>query len=380
MHCVICGSQSLYDEATGNCECPVNHKRIEIYNTSTLIPEIHECLACPAGTAVIDTVILEPGQRYHATAGAFYEPDPHTCKSCPDSNMIFDEGFNCICREGFVMTGEKSIGTQFCVNKKVLPSITSSYSKVKFYSISSSENNKIPRNIEIDSIVLSHYYLKVASTCEFSNGSLKSTRNACQCLANLCVLSSYDETAASCRQLALSLRNDQQKLRQNIVYEDNTIIRDRSIQMQMSLKEKKGFEHTLDLKVAKYSIEGEFIGFQNLENHFIMPCIGSEASLHKGVPSKGATFKFGKPFSTEHKCSLADLVQNKVYFYELFIVDKRAQCGSEDSEVECLYPVPVVISNNGGIHHDKIVSRFVFVDNMVSRRSFFSYSQSRLLI
>jgi meckelin len=375
LHCAPCGSKSSYDISTGDCICPLEHRRVEIYDANQTVPAEHDCLACPTGTAVIDEAILAPGQRYHVTAGASFKPDPYTCAHCPDSDMMFDDELNCVCREGFIMTGEASVGTQTCVSKNHLPSISSSYSKVKFNFVTS--KNEAATSSEIDSIMLSHYYLEAASSCEFSQGNSERTRNACQSLMNLCVLSSYDNTAAACRQLA-SLSRPGEKLRNHIVYDDevDAILRDRSIQMQMSFRERLDFEHTLDFRLAKYAINGEFMGFETLKNQFLIPCGNIEASTN---PPTDQIFRFGRPFSMEHKCSVDDLMEEQVYFYELFLVDKGAQCGSNSDNLECLYPIPVLTTSfrEGDIFpninkipsdelDDKFVNRFVTLDNMVS--------------
>ena len=351
----------------------------------------HGCLECPLGTAIIDETMLTNDETYYTTAGALFKPDPYTCAQCPHRDMLFDEEFNCICREGFVIAGESSVGSQTCVDSNHIPSnFPSVYSKVKFNFVTSSKNDKASSSsIEVDSIIISHYYLEAASSCEFAQSDSERNRRGCQTLLNLCVLSSYDNTSAACRQLAL-LSSQTSILRNKLFYDDEVldgILRDQNIEMQMSFGERENFEHTLDFRLAKYTVSGDFLGFQNIKKDpFLTPCsnnIGKSGRFNSNIPTTSdQILRFGRPFANDvHECSLGELMAEETLFYELYLVDKGAQCGDDYNSFECLYPIPVLTTNYiedetfpninkvfSDEEDDKFVKRFVALDNMVSQR------------
>lgn len=376
LHCVPCGDQSTYDDSTGECVCPNGWKLVEKYNSTSSVPIRHECVACRAGATVIREAQLDPGQHYHVSAGETFTPDPFVCAACPDPEMEFDADNHCKCRQHFVLVGDASIAAQKCISTDHIPSISSDYSTVKFNFLEGQGEDEPSMNI--DSIIFSHYYLDAASRCEFSQGLSTRTLNACQTLANLCVMSSYDNNAAACLQFRSIAKRRRDGGVPPLFYDDEVddILRDRSIQMQMTLRgEREGFENVLTFKLAKYKISGEFLGFENLDSQF-MPCFsGKTASMNVAE-----SFEFGKSFSIEHECDLNEIMgaNSEMYFYELYLVDKGASCGSGD---DCLYPIPVLSTTytedntfpninkiTADEIDDKYVRRFVIFDNMVSEK------------
>ena len=417
--CVTCGTLATFDvssgigigSGSGTCICPSGHKRVEVYNaTNELRPVVLDCLECPPGTAVITDTLLElkslsqsqsisnyyPGQQYHMTAGVSFPLDPYVCARCPDPEMIFDEEYNCICGEGFVITGEASVGPQSCIRSNFMPSVSSDYTKVEFHFIETQDKSgagvgvgagargEMSDTIIIDSIILSHYYLEAASGCEFQRGNSEKTRNACQTLMNLCVLSSYDNTAAACRQLQ-TISKSQGNLRNRLIYEDDVddILRDKSLEMLMSFREKEGFVHKLEFRLAKFTVDGRFVGFEELDNQFLFPCAKVESSVVDG--NDESMFRFGRPFSVQmNDCSVEEFFERDMYLYELYVVDTKGECGADDfvDGAECLYPIPVLATNLsqdktfpnvnrniGDELDDKFVRRFTIFDNVSGRTS-----------
>ena len=375
-HCVSCENQATYNIITGECECPDGYRRVEIYDRTSSSPIGHDCLACPDGTAVFK-------HKRISTGGASFQPDPYVCAHCPDPDMRFDTDNNCKCRDGFIMTGEASIGPQECIPASHMPSVSTDYSTVNFNFVQSPEGKGRSRAV-IESIIFSHLYLAAASRCEFSEGQSSRSVNACQTLANLCVMSSYDNNAAPCRQLQLVSRGEVNLMRKLIYSGDrDDIIHHRGIQMKMSLEERDGFEHKLDFRLAKYALNGEFVGFERLKSQFIPNGFASPESEGISSEIESKDFIFGEAVSVELGFDLSELIDAEMYLYELYVVDKATTtCGmnAESTSDECLYPVPVMLTsythgnafpnvNKSPLDEsdDKYVRRFFLFDNMSGR-------------
>ena len=393
--CVACGDESInidirsnYDQIEKSCTCnnpqrlekksdliPVSTRRlVEFYDSNSSLPIIKHCLQCPFGKAVIDkNIIISADFPFHTTVGVKYKPDPYTCASCPDPNMFFDKSYNCICADGFIMVGEKSIGSQACIQS--LPSFSTDYTAVKFNPTSKSTGKYI------DSIILSHFYIKAASDCEFSTthtATENDVMRACQTLANLCVLHSYDEGSTPCiefqsivTQIQLSTFRTEEELWRVMPWlyyidKSDIVTKYRGITMQMSLSDQTGYEHTLTFIAAKYTVDGNFLGFVNLVDE-LMYCGGN---------LKPEWFSFGKNRQIEYQCDLNDLLKVETFFYDLYITDTAMKKSHITNTGEnFLYPVPVLSPNfvesgklpksNKNKNDDRYTRRFYLFDNLV---------------
>lgn len=111
----------------------------------------------------------------------------------------------------------------------------------------------------------------------------------CQILANLCVLHMYNEGAAPCAALLdlssqasgglqNSFYNDDgwkgkipwlyyQRSGKNVIYDKNRI----QAKMTLSVNEADGARYAyIPFKLAKYSLEGDFMGWEDLSNQILM--------------------------------------------------------------------------------------------------------------
>ena len=110
----------------------------------------------------------------------------------------------------------------------------------------------------------------------------------------------------------------------------------RGITMQMSLSDQTGYEHTLTFIAAKYTVDGNFLGFVNLVDE-LMYCGGN---------LKPEWFSFGKNRQIEYQCDLNDLLKVEAFFYDLFITDTAMKKSHITNTGEnFLYPVPVLSPN-----------------------------------
>eukprot|EP00814_Leptocylindrus_danicus_P000666 CAMPEP_0116009804 /NCGR_PEP_ID=MMETSP0321-20121206/3640_1 /TAXON_ID=163516 /ORGANISM="Leptocylindrus danicus var. danicus, Strain B650" /LENGTH=938 /DNA_ID=CAMNT_0003478815 /DNA_START=538 /DNA_END=3354 /DNA_ORIENTATION=- len=381
---------SSYSSSTGECTCenppkgsetktPIStRKLVDIYDPITGDPVRKECLECPQGSAVLaDGVGLFSDKRsFFSTAGKSYRMDPYICASCPDSNMFFDTDYNCVCRSGYSIVGESAMGEQKCL--KDMPSVSSDYTNVKFRSI----------DIIVESLTFSHHYLKAASDCEYFRTDSNDSFSACQTLANLCVMRLYDDVAAPCiqfqsiimqmRELNYNFQNDWKYALPWLYYLDEAddITKGREIKMNMSFTEKSGHAHQMKYVLAKYALNGTFMGMEELTNQlFYCPDHGNNE------PSSTKWQQFGHSEKIEYTCNVRLLLDMEMFLYDAFIIDESADCDKSNIDGgSCIFPVPVLhrnlVFNNGFPNNnksrrdeknDKYTRRFFLFDNMSGR-------------
>ncbi len=404
--CVPCDNSSTFDLDLKDCICnnplkimndasPVSTRKIvEIYDPTTGLPVSKGCYPCPKGTAVITFDVLG-SERLHSTAGEKYRDDPYTCARCPDESMYFNKGYECVCNEGLIRVGESSVGTQSCI--QYMPTISKDYAKVEMHQIKQDVNKELTvRKNTIDSLIFSHFYLKAASICEFSIRESDSYIHvqACQTLANLCVMTMYDIKSTPCQQFQSVIMKkrantyhgqEDWKLTLPWLYyldESDDIVEDHGINMIMSLTSTENRAHKLHYKVAKYTIAGEFKGLFDLSSHFFY-CYSEDLFQTDTLGEVGINRwnEFGKDYRNEYKCDLSQLLDSEMFFYDLYVVDSSLEsCQGHPKVGECLYPVPVLIRNlvNDDLYpnmnskkseeyDDVYTRRFFLVDNMVRR-------------
>ena len=354
---------SSYDIASSECTCNnpskgpptgtaiISKKLVEIYDETSGLPIRKDCFICPKGMAVITEELYEEGQNFYITAGRKYTANPYLCVSCPDQNMIFDTSYSCVCTDGYLLTGEASIGEQSCISKN--PSIsTPGYAKVRFQDPASLGTY----DFTLESMTMSHLYTKAASECEFYKAS--TGKSSCQALGNLCVLTMYDENSPACKQLEtisqkrLDTYHGIEEWKHTmpwLYYSDESeyTTNDKSLNMKISFQPQQNLVHELTFKLAKYTVNGTFVGIEDLQNQFEY-CLNS---LSQDEEIKPHWLRFGMTHRHEYSCSTGEkLLGNEMYLYDMYIVDNSLDaCGGGDSEstysFDCLYPVPVLNRN-----------------------------------
>lgn len=377
-HCVKCGGISIYDKNLAECICPNGFRRDEIYSRNASTPALHKCSPCPAGSTVLPSSLISNSERYHITAGVKFMIDAFSCASCP-SGMVFDDDFHCKCQANFVLLGEAAVGPQTCIDEAYLPTVSTGYSQLKFNFVSDEMDQSTKS--EINSIIASHHYLEAASGCEFFKSNSQHSKN-CETLMNLCVMSSYDQTSAPCEEV-LTISRTRNGLRTHMYEKDSDdILRDTAVKMKMSLRKKEGHETALTFRMKKFSIDGEFKGFERLTNQFVS-CIDK---LSLGGPPHSSEITFGKSLHIGGACNLNELMKGETFFYELYLLDKGASCVEG---TDCLIPIPVFTTSfrdgssfpntnrgYGSLSDDKFVRRFVISDNLVRHQSIFYFFQN----
>ena len=384
---------SEYDVNSSECTCNnpmkglptrkrvVAKKLVEIYDSSGS-PIRKDCLRCPEGMAVITDYLIEDGQQFFVNAGRRYIADPTTCVSCPDPHMFFDTDYSCVCIDGYFLTGEASVSELSCT--KHTPSVSTSFSRVRFrdpFKLASGNE------FTLDSLTFSHLYMKAASECEFYTSSSGTSRRSCQALANLCVLGMYDQDSPACTQYEGIAQNraesyhglaDWKLTLPWLFYRDEPeyILNDRGINMRVSFHPEVDHVSVLRFKLAKYTVNGIFLGIEDMKNHFEF-CAEDNLGGNDGQSHWSG---FGSSYRIEHLCPLSSLVEQEMFFYDMYLVDESSDTCKP--ELDCLYPVPVLnrnlVRNNkfpninqrlGDDIDDVYTRRFFLFDNVSGRTS-----------
>ena len=388
--CVPCNavadtSLPIFDAELKQCSCnnPLSgpptgssiftRRLVEIYDDESGLPIRYDCQRCQEGAAVISASLYEEGKDYFLTAGARYTADPVICQSCPDNNMFFDTDYHCKCREGYLI-GEASIGHQSCIER--YPTVSKNFARAIF---------KSPTGIDfsLDSITYSHFYLRSASLCEFFK-SLSGGLQSCQALGNLCVMNMYDRDSAACEQYLTiseqrsSTYHKQEDWKETLPWlyysnEAEAVSNDRGIKMKMAFDANQNASNEISFRLAKYKLDGSFVGIEDLTNQF-QYCSSSNENGEK------IWSIFGNNYRSESNCNINRLLDKEMYFYDMYLVDKGLEaCQGDSINVDCLYPVPVLNLNfveNDAFPNmnlsaldesdDKYTRRFFLFDNQVS--------------
>ena len=161
------------------------------------------------------------------------------------------------------------------------------------------------------------------------------------------------------------------------------VVEDRGIKMKMAFREHEDHEYIMDFRVAKFALNGEYLGIEKLTNQFmyfgLTPPIVDNQYL-----DRVDWLRFGNSMRHEYKCNLNFLLRVDMYFYDMYIVYRyNGSCDGWNNNGECLYPIPVLIQNfvEGGSHpnqnqiaadesDDRYTRRFFLYDNMVRQFSF----------
>jgi meckelin len=371
--CGLCGNGTV-GRSEGLCLCssahevlvdmdPAGNRLTEIDPAGNRLTEI-ECLSCPTGTMVVveDTTIA--GKKYFA--------DLWSCQTCPDPLMAMafsSDSYVCTCPTSYTLVGDTTIGPQSCVLTSTISAYSSELTTLSTISFKNGQT--------VTSATIKHYLLVAISECANLVEGVSSNMNACQVLANLCVLTQYDDSAGGvCDSFNAIASTRSVYLYANwmvdlpwLTYGTATasqICEDRGYTSRVLLN-----EGLLKFYVAKYSMNGTWMGLTELGTTFSYCSMNPPFSNEGGGRGADTRFEiFAASRKTVYKCQMSTLLDhNSVdqYFYELFLADKAGS----------LYPVPVRIVNlqqSDGLHNslqpsntlcdtdDVLVRRFYLTD------------------
>ncbi|CAM9776046.1 unnamed protein product, partial [Ectocarpus fasciculatus] len=330
--CVTCGTTTIglvSDSASpyhNDCGCAavvasVFERLVETDTTGEALGA-KECVQCAAGTAVIfaDTTI----------AGVAYKKNLYSCQSCPDPLMSFEYSqstYSCVCPAGYTLTGQAAIGPLSCVDT----ALSETYRAVEV------ETSQMAFSEEtVLSLTVQHYFVAAATACLHHGSALDSV--ACQTLANLCVLQSYNLISGTCA-VYLDILNTRASARVHsvtnwvegmpwLVYDSDGLCDDKSIRMKMSLNER-----LLRYVVSTYTLNGTWLGYRDIGALFNYCTRRAPKSSSGGGPGSDTGWQiFGAYQQDELDCDLDSLLEEEQLFYELFLLDVKT---------DKYYPVPV---------------------------------------
>jgi meckelin len=192
----------------------------------------------------------------------------------------------------------------------------------------------------VQSLTIQHYFSAAATDCLYHDSPESSV--ACQTLANLCVLQSYDLSRGACvTYLAIKSRRSSTELygisnwpdgMPWLLYGDGSVCEDKSIQMTMSLS-----EQFLRYVVSSYTLNGTWLGYQDIDTLFNYCTKRAPDSSNGGGPGSNSKWQiFGAYQQDDIDCDLDSLLLEEQLFYELFLYDTKTGL---------YFPVPVRIEN-----------------------------------
>jgi meckelin len=348
--------------------------------------------------------------------------DPRVCTACPHPNMTFTTLSGgkkaCDCDPGFYKTGVDGLPPQYgevsCLpNGKLIPQVGNL--KLEYTTITGAGLSRKEETVKLtqDSLIFQHYSHIAISRCAYYGGP--DDNRYCEIAANLCALRLLSSDSTACTYMlerliiprntypSKSAPSEWVKSVPWLLYSDegNAVAESRAIEQKMSL-DAAAIPNTFDrlnFTLAKYSLNGDFLGFEQLRTQLYYcnrrskaydsgstssssDSRGTGGGLNEkptyGVPPSGDTrwLKYGSGYSEEYWCDLESLVENnETIFYDLYVYDAAAST----AEVDKLYPVPVKIENyvdnskqtpnvneNGDVTDDVYSRRFFLYDSISS--------------
>ena len=357
--CISCGSLGL-NSTSKDCLCGKNSKLIEGETEKT-------CEACPEN--------------------AYSLPGAYECTVCSDEKMKYIEGQGCVCESGYENAGLHTMGSVRCVQVKQINAIDTKFPSSGATKAMFADFDDGTAPITVDSALYSHYFIQVATQCYFYTS--ESHARACRALANLCILQHYNVDAVVCALFRDIQTRGRTSISHNIAgwamtlplleYSERSQVVlnkvDISMLMTHTNDEDELDRKTIDFKLAVFSMNGTFLGMEDLDKQFMYCGTSNHAA---GGPSYNSQWlKFGHGYSETYRCDLETLLESDTLFYELYLIDQSP--GTNGT----LYPVPVRVLNYRGKSgtllnrnsaqadkdDDKLTHGFFFFDTVSGRDS-----------
>ena len=391
------GASIVYSTATGRCQCKdPTHVLRERSAMGELLP-YKICETCPQGylLSALYRVNMEGADPLD-----IMEQDYYICKQCPHPAMIVSNN-KCVCSlpndpnpQWDYFGASSSHGATCVLSSESIYGQSSGFAQIEYTSVipSSSSGRRMLRRelatasgggyttyIVKNSALFTNNLPLAAAKCRY----LRTVGDVdyCQTLASLCVLQHYDSSTLAC-----SLMNEiaQQRPTWNAVswnwrvmtpwiqYDGESarnIKTDLGIQnvYSFNMQTKPGTVDYMQLVLAKYALNGTFLGWSNVTTQFEY-CTPTANTVPRWI-------KFGYGYSNTYECNLFNLLS---YFpepvmYDMYLID----AGNNNM----LYPIPVRNRNyrqkgslypnqNGNTNDeedDKFTRRFFLYDQISSK-------------
>ena len=299
---------------------------------------------------------------------------------------------DCECSAGYEKVGDPLVGPQSCVLASRIPDDVDDVKEVYLDAVQLDNHDDAKGSELIDpSLYLAHAYATASARCTYHDGTYASDQ-ACQALANLCVLTGYRLDHPTCEPLFESLRDARGErhdfgARASLPWlfydRDGDQVRDdagvaTSYAFSASARNR---EHTLRLRAAVYRMDGSFLGTRPFDADLFYCQTKTPRTKYGGGSNSGTAWtRFGRSTWAHFRCDLQTLFEREQFFYDVYLVDPAGDCGGE----ECLYPVPVLtktlrsgsgaaakVNRNGKTRKgadDVFVRRFSFFNTVVSEQ------------
>jgi|TARA_B110000208_G_scaffold134273_1_gene162438 hypothetical protein len=343
--CTACGSKApnanrtkcmtcptTVDSATLECACVGNQAVVERDGAGAEFATTKQCIACEARTYVSAS-------------------DPRTCLRCSHPLMTRDVDGKCTCDHAAGATGVAGMGylpggryTEACLTAGELTPISGGA-----YDESLAINVKFTDGSTVNSIVFKHLYLWSATRC-FQWGRAGDTQ-ACEALANLCVLNHYKSTSTPCK-LYSALVAARTKVTPIVYgwasslpwldYKDDTgsytveteVLWNKAVPTPVELNTQ------LTFYLARYTLNGTFVAMEPLAGQLSYCCTGgSENGWAAPTSTAFPWLFFGTNYKRSCSCDLRQLVAKAggtMDLFELYLDDGTSSSATQRS----LYPVP----------------------------------------
>lgn len=354
-------------------ECAATQRRVETSNDIT-------CVECPAGkwspfSPSQPAVKLFRSSCVSETCGEYLGQPEDTSSAC-------------------VCTGTDSKRTDFgtdgqgtCIRTSVQTKIKQQTPgrnefRINYFNVEEDAGSD-PKPVEVESTLFSKFFWPAAAGCwDAQETPTASSKEACQALANMCVLDMYrDDTGSDASTKACSAyekakvfagTGDPNADLPEIKFDGDSpisILTNKDIKMDFSfdMTKKGGTHDTLTFILNTYAINGTWLGFKKLTNDFLYCDVGG---------NDAPWLKFGYGFQKQYTCDLKSFLteSGEPRMYDIWLVDDE-QAGGTDK----LFPVPVRIINygsgddrpNANSHKDDesddvLVRRFFLYDSVTS--------------
>jgi len=274
MNATQSGTQVQFDSSLGECRCPLNQILYESDVAGNPLG-YKACAPCP-----------QRSRRFYPTSPrpTKFPPSAYQCYSCPHSNMSLLQDGICACDPGFSKVGDSNIGDETCVQSDkegVIKGKVSNPHEITYHDVQTSSSASGATETIKESHFFKHIFMRAAVRCWFYSDAEDST--SCQALANLCVLQHYSPDSGAC-EVYESLVSGVQREVHNVdewkytlpwlEYDKNaggSQLTSRDLALTLSFDAPKAQGTTYDrlhLKLAMYSMEGQYMGTKDLTNQF----------------------------------------------------------------------------------------------------------------
>lgn len=398
--CLPCGNSTAgYDSWSGDCTCGAlgvagTHALVERSPTGSLLPA-KECVACPNRTRVF----LQAAPLYGIAASAY------VCAKCADPHASMTATGECVCDAGYRAAGVLGVfpwATISCLPDTMATPLLTTYSEASAVSVSYYSVTRASAPSTTTSIVgktskaFQHIFAAAAVGCAMRKPGTNS--DACQALANLCVLQLYDAGSTVCS-LYTSLYNARKAAVNGFqgwpgsglpflyygAADARSTTTDPALARTMSFDEAKepGTSNGVEIYLAAYALNGTFLGLQRLRDQLAAYCDGAHfvsagsraesSGSWSGSPAAAPWLSYGVGYASSYTCDLSLLAASPLakepVFYDAYIRDaaadavriaaqvKAAAAGGGSSALSSaagtaaaglpvtLYPIPIAITN-----------------------------------